>query len=102
MACNGNHATANVVAMQRPQSSPRYTGPVVEAMRPGPNGPYRVRALLEEARAKGWEVLTKLEDDPELKATGGGWYELPDGTKVQGKAKARSALNKARGPGGHK
>jgi len=28
------------------------------------------------------------------KAVGGGWYELPDGTRVQGKAKAVEALAK--------
>lgn len=29
---------------------------------------------------------------PEIKHTGGGWYELPDGSKVKGKKAAEKAL----------
>ena len=32
---------------------------------------------------------------PEIKHTGGGWYELPDGSKVQGKEAAEEALKGA-------
>ena len=32
---------------------------------------------------------------PEIKHTGGGWYELPDGQKVQGKEAAEEALKGA-------
>ena len=32
---------------------------------------------------------------PEIKHAGGGWYELPDGSKVQGKEAAEEALKGA-------
>lgn len=99
MACGG-HTVTNLAVIEQPQAPKKYTGEVIDAMRPGPNGPYRVKAKLDEALDKGWTVLTDITAG--LTELGGGWYELPDGTKVQGAAKARSALNKARGPGGHK
>jgi len=36
---------------------------------------------------------------PEIKHTGGGWYELPDGQKVQGKEAAEKALKELMGDG---
>jgi hypothetical protein len=56
-ACGGHTATG-VAVIQIPQSSPKFSGPVVEAMRPGPNGPYRVQARQDEAEAKGWDIIT--------------------------------------------
>lgn len=34
----------------------------------------------------------QAKSNPEIKHTGGGWYELPDGKKVKGKANALKAL----------
>lgn len=36
---------------------------------------------------------TPREPEPELLELGGGWYRLPDGTKVQGRAKALDKLS---------
>lgn len=36
---------------------------------------------------------------PEIKHTGGGWYELPNGQKVQGKEAAEKALKELMGDG---
>ena len=36
---------------------------------------------------------------PEIKHAGGGWYELPDGSKVQGKEAAEKALKEMVGNG---
>ena len=36
---------------------------------------------------------------PEIKHTGGGWYELPNGQKVQGKEAAEKALKEMVGNG---
>ena len=36
---------------------------------------------------------------PEIKQTGGGWYELPDGSKVKGKESAEKALKEMVGNG---
>jgi len=36
---------------------------------------------------------------PEIKHTGGGWYELPDGSKVKGKEAAEKALKEMVGNG---
>lgn len=36
---------------------------------------------------------------PQIKHTGGGWYELPDGQKVQGKEAAEKALKEMVGNG---
>lgn len=43
----------------------KYTGPIVEAMRPGPNGPYKVIARVDEAQAKGWEIVTVTTEPTE-------------------------------------
>lgn len=50
----------------------------------------RIARLIE----KGY--LEAKEDTPpegEIKHTGGGWYALPDGRKVQGKEEAQAALD---------
>jgi len=36
---------------------------------------------------------------PQIKHTGGGWYELPDGSKVKGKEAAEKALKEMVGNG---
>lgn len=99
LACGGHDPATKIALIERPQAPEQYTGPIVTALRPGPSGPYRARAREDEALDKGWEVL---EGGTHIEELGGGWFRLPDGTKVQGEAKARSALNKARGPGGIK
>lgn len=99
MACGGHDTITGMALIERPQAPKQYTGPIVEAVRPGPNGPYRVKAREDEAHDKGWEVVT---GGTKLTKLGGGWWQLPDGSKHQGEAKAREALNKARGPGGIK
>lgn len=38
------------------------------------------------------ETTKESEEEPELKHLGGGYYELPNGEKVQGKEKALEAL----------
>lgn len=38
------------------------------------------------------ETIKEAEEEPELKHLGGGYYELPNGEKVQGKEKALEAL----------
>lgn len=38
---------------------------------------------------------------PEIKHTGGGWYELPNGQKVQGKEAAEKALKELMEDGQH-
>lgn len=43
----------------------KYTGPLIEAMRPGPNGPYKVLARADEAEAKGWEPITVTTEPTE-------------------------------------
>jgi len=39
------------------------------------------------------EEKSKQPPKGELKHTGGGWYELPNGEKVQGKEEAQAALD---------
>lgn len=65
----------------------RFTGPIIEAMAPGPNGPYRVIARADAARAKGWEIVTVTTEPniglpPEYtKPTTGFWPELLGGER---------------------
>lgn len=51
----------------------KYIGPIIEAMRPGPNGPYKVQARADEARDKGWEIVTVTDEPTE---------GLPEGTDL--------------------
>lgn len=38
------------------------------------------------------EAIDRLRTAPELKHKGGGYYELPDGSTVRGKAKAEAVI----------
>ena len=52
------------------------------------------RKMLAVRMAYQTKVIT-----PEIKHTGGGWYELPNGRKVQGKEAAEKALKELMGDG---
>jgi len=50
------------------------------------------KGFLEEKSKHPPEGDTKEESDKGIKHTGGGWYELPNGEKIQGKEEAEAAL----------
>lgn len=50
----------------------------------------RIAHLISKGFLKGKE---NQPSKGEIKHTGGGWYMLPDGKKVQGKEEAQAALN---------
>lgn len=88
----GGHAETEVKAVSTSAPAGKFTGPIIEAIKPGPNGPYRVRARLDEAEARGWKPIMP---EPETKAE-------PEPKKAKPKTKARTAKNKARTAGGDK
>lgn len=69
---------------------------VVPAPETGTDPAVETDVLIDEATTEPAVEETPLPDattEPAgLVALGSGWYELPDGTKVQGKAKAEAAL----------
>jgi len=60
-----------------PRAADKFTGPVVEALRPGPNGPYKIIARKDEAEAKGWEIITVTAEPTE---------GLPEGLEAEATA----------------
>ena len=58
-------------------------------------------AVAQLAISEGWAVEVKAVGPPEnraavereVKHVGGGWYELPDGTRVRGRAAAARRLS---------
>lgn len=72
--------------------------PLITIKRPWAKDPARskpVSMASPEARQffGGRVHYTPKAPEAELAELGGGWYQLPDGTKVQGKAKALDKLN---------
>lgn len=63
-------------------------------MRPGDREKRRPVSMSDpKARSFfGGRVQYTPRDKPELVALGGGWYQLPDGSKVQGRDKALDKL----------
>lgn len=67
----------------------RHSGTIVSA----DEGTAAARRLVRLARL--WEPVNEEPErvtDVDEYHTGGGWYELPDGSKVRGRAAAHSAL----------
>lgn len=54
----------------------------------------RIAFLMEQGYLQKRKKPPK-DDDTELKHTGGGWYELPNGEKIQGKENALAALEES-------
>jgi hypothetical protein len=48
---------------------------------------------LQSKEALGGQIAEETTPEAQPKHIGGGWYELPDGTRVQGRENAENALN---------
>jgi len=51
--------------------------------------------LIEEPKPRAEITQPEITSAPEPRHTGGGWYELPDGTRVKGREAAENALKNA-------
>ena len=81
-ACGEAHIDDKLIIGLPTESKPTFTGPMVEAFKPGPAGSYLVRMREDEAAFYGYQLAQPVDVEPEVKA------------RPPAKNKARTAPNK--------